>query len=34
MTDGAVQPAVVEPVDVFERGDLELIDRPPGRGAR
>jgi len=26
---GAVQPPVVEPVDVLEGGDLDLLDRAP-----
>jgi hypothetical protein len=26
---GAVQPSVVEPVDVLEGGDLDLLDGPP-----
>lgn len=27
---GGVQPAVVEPVDPFEGGDLDLVDAAPG----
>ena len=30
VADLAVEPAVVEPVDVFGRRDLEIVDAPPG----
>jgi len=30
VADLAVEPAVVEPVDVFSRRDLQIVDAPPG----
>jgi hypothetical protein len=29
VADGLQQPAIVEPVDPFERGELDTLERPP-----